>query len=40
VSRNGLRFPTLAGAQHAALADSLQQLAALPPIVDSQQRSA
>jgi hypothetical protein len=40
VSRSGLRFIALTGAQHAALADTLQHLAALPSIVDSQQRSA
>jgi hypothetical protein len=41
VARSGLRFTTLAGAQHAALADSLQHLAtALQPIVDSHRRSA
>ena len=40
VARSGLWFTRLTGAQHAALADSLQQLAALPSLVDSQQRSA
>jgi hypothetical protein len=41
VARSGLRFTTLAGVQHAALADSLQHLAtALQPIVDSHRRSA
>ena len=40
VARSGLRFTRLTGAQHAALADTLQHLAALPSIVDSQQRSA
>jgi hypothetical protein len=41
VARSGLRFPTLTGAQHAALADSLQHLAAAPhPILDSHRRSA
>jgi hypothetical protein len=36
VARSGFRFPTLTGVQHAALADSLQHLAALPSIVDNQ----
>jgi hypothetical protein len=40
VARSGLRFPALTGAQHAALADSLQHLAVLPSILDSQQRLA
>ena len=40
VARSGLRFPRLTGAQHAALADTLRRLAALPSIVDSQRRSA
>jgi hypothetical protein len=40
VARSGLWFTKLIGAQHAALADSLQHLAALPSIVDSPQRSA
>jgi hypothetical protein len=40
VARSGLRFPTLTGAQHAALADTLRHLAALPSIVDSHRRSA
>jgi hypothetical protein len=40
VARSGLRFTALTGAQHAALADSLQHLAVLPSILDSQQRTA
>ena len=41
VARSGLRFTALTGAQHAALADSLQHLrAALQPNVDSHRRSA
>jgi len=41
VARSGLRFPTLTGAQHTALAETLQHLAAPPhPIVDSHRRSA
>jgi hypothetical protein len=41
VSRSGLRFARLTGAQHAALADTLQDLvAARHPIADRQQRSA
>ena len=41
VARSGLRFPTLTGAQHAALADSLQHLAATrQPFLDSQERCA
>jgi hypothetical protein len=41
VSHSGLRFPTFTGAQYAALADSLQRLAAARhPILDSQQRTA
>ena len=41
VARSGLRFPRLTGAQHAALADTLQHLAATRhPGVDSQRLSA
>jgi len=41
VVRSGLRFTTLTGAQHAALVDSLQRLAATRhPGVDTQRRSA
>jgi len=41
VSRSGLRFTTLTGAQHTALADTLQYLtAAHHPIVDDQPLSA
>jgi hypothetical protein len=41
VARSGLRFTTLTGAQHAALADTLQQFApALQRILDSHRRSA
>lgn len=40
VARSGLRFTRLTGAQHTALADTLRHLAALPSIVDTQQRSA
>ncbi len=41
VARNGLQFATLNGAQHAALADTVQHRAATPqPIVDSRRRSA
>ena len=40
VARSGLRFTTLTVAQGAALADTLQHLAALPSIVDGQRRSA
>jgi hypothetical protein len=41
VARNGLQFATVTGAQHAALADTLQHFAATPqPIVDSRRRSA
>ena len=41
VARSGLRFTTLTGAQHTALADTLQHLAATrQPGVDSQRRSA
>jgi len=41
VARSGLRFPTLTGAQHAALVDTLQHLAAARhPIGESQPRSA
>ena len=41
VVRRGLRFTTLTGAQHAALVDSLQRLAATRhPGVDTQRRSA
>ena len=40
VARSGLRFTTLTVAQGAALADTLQHLAALPSIVHSQRRSA
>ena len=41
VSRSGLRFTTLTGAQHTALADTLQDLtAARHPIVDDQPLSA
>jgi len=41
VARSGLWFTRLTGAQHAALADSLEHLAATPePTLDSQQRSA
>ena len=41
VARSGLRFTTLTGRQHAALADTLQHLAATRhPGVDSQRRSA
>jgi hypothetical protein len=41
VARSGLRFPRLTGAQHAALADTLQHLAATRhPDVDSQRHSA
>jgi len=40
VSRSGLRFTRLTGAEHTALADTLQHLAARPSILDSQRRSA
>jgi hypothetical protein len=41
VSRSGLRFPTFNGEQHAALANSLQQLAAARhAVLDSWERSA
>jgi hypothetical protein len=41
VARSGLRFTRLTGAQHAALAETLQHLAtARQPIVDSHRRSA
>ena len=41
VVRSGLRFTTLTGGQHAALAETLEHFATAPqPIVDSQQRSA
>ena len=41
LSHTGLRFTRLTGAQHAALADTLQHLAtALQPLLDSQQRTA
>ena len=41
VSHSGLRFTRLTGAQHTALADTLQHLAAaLPSILDSHERSA
>ena len=41
VARSGLRFPRLTGAQHTALADTLQHFAtARHPIVDSHRRSA
>ena len=40
VARSGLRFTTLTAGQQAALADTLQHLAARPSILDSQRRSA
>jgi len=41
VVRSGLRFTTLTGGQHAALAETLEHFATAPqPIVDSHQRSA
>jgi len=41
VARSGLRFTALTGAQHTALADTLQHLAAARhPILDSRQRTA
>jgi hypothetical protein len=41
VARSGLRFTTLTGGQHAALADTLRYLAAaLHPSLDSHRRSA
>jgi len=41
VTRSGLRFTMLTGAQHTALVDTLQHFAtAFHPIVDSQRRSA
>lgn len=40
VARRRLWVTGVAGTQHTALADRLQQLAALPSIVDSRKRSA